>query len=392
MPKSTATPLIVAMAIMMNPLFTLGLLCALPIVVMGRKIPQFLFAGQSNMIGSFDKSLTYTRFNKTMQILLSTQSDADILTALVNHLETADTSPTPKSVYQFEASELLRLRNEGYLTPSFARPLSAVTCSFYKLFYNVDYRLPTSEANVTAADARLSPYAKCGAIFGPELMFGHVLHRSSVNAGNPFRMIKVAAGGTTIKGHWSKDYGTLWPELLEDINDSLDSANEEWKGIVWFQGENDSFRSSEAQAYQGDLTKFIGDLREVLHGDSGFAQPSDIPVIIVGLGCWIAARGAIGTTVMNAQRSFVQSSKNAVLVPTHDLSCYYHFDDASMLIIGERIAKAFLTNFSSVLSNPTKIPTRKPTKIPTRKPTKIPTRKPTKKPTGKPTKKPTRRM
>ncbi|KAI2512592.1 carbohydrate esterase [Fragilaria crotonensis] len=311
MPKSSATPLIVAMAIMMNPLFTLGLLCALPIVVMGRKIPQFLFAGQSNMIGSFDRSLTYTRFNKTMQILLSTQSDADILTALVNHLEAADTSPTPNSVYQFEASELLRLRNEGYLTPSFEQPLSAVTCSFYKLFYNVDYRLPTSEAIVSAADARLSPYAKCGAIFGPELMFGHVLHRSSVNSGNPFRMIKVAAGGTTIKGHWSKDNGTLWPELLEGINDSLDSATEEWKGIVWFQGENDSFNLTHAQAYQRDLTKFIGDLREVLHGDSGFAQPSDIPVIIVGLGCWIARRGIFDKLLVGSVQSNQDPDKEA---------------------------------------------------------------------------------
>jgi Carbohydrate esterase, sialic acid-specific acetylesterase/Keratin, high sulfur B2 protein len=342
-------------------LLTLGLLGALP--VGGGKIPQFLFAGQSNIIGSFVVDpLDYVRFNTTMQILLSTESEPNIVVNLVNHLKTATSSPpTPDSVYEFEANELLRLKREGYLTPSFQQPLSTVTCSFYKLDLSVDYRVPTAEGNVVAADANLSPYARCGQIYGPELMFGHVLRQSSTTIGNLFRIIKVAAGGTTIRGHWSKESGRLWPELVKDLNESFDEVAEEWKGIVWFQGENDSFNATAAGAYLGELTQFIANLREVMFNiTTSFAQPSDIPVIIVGLGCWIA-RSSIGQTVMDAQKSFVASSTYAVLVPTHDLSCHYHFDDASMLIIGERIAKATLANFSSVLQPTTARPTASPT-------------------------------
>ncbi|KAI2508193.1 carbohydrate esterase [Fragilaria crotonensis] len=377
-----------AIAMTMKPLllFTLLLLSSLSHVVVGAKTPHFLFAGQSNMIGAFDNMMTYTRFNKTMQILLSSQNDYTIYSDLLNHLVTAPSDPaTPATAYQYEATELIRLKQEGYITRSLQQPLSNVTCTYYKMFSNVDYRVPNPGALVMA-DAVLNPYGRSGETYGPEIMFGHVLHKSSATDGALFRIIKIAAAGSAIKAHWSKTNGSLWPEVVEGINDSLDPVTEEWKGIVWFQGENDSFNYVQAQNYLTDLTKFIADLRQAMFqtSTSNFAQPSDIPVIIVGLGCWIAkTSGATGATVMNAQRTFVQNAKNAVLVPTNDLSCNSHFDEGSMLIIGERIAKAYLTKFYSVLksSSSTKAPTSGPTKKPTAKPTKMPTRKPTRKPT-----------
>ncbi|KAI2508187.1 carbohydrate esterase [Fragilaria crotonensis] len=375
------------MAMSMKPLLlvTIGLLNILPFEVMGAKTPHFLFAGQSNMIGAFDNMMTYTRFNKTMQILLSRQNEYTIYTNLLNHLVTAPSNPaTPSTAYQYEANELIRLKREGYITRSLQQPLSNVTCTYYKMFNNINYRLPTTGA-LLMADAVVNPYGRSGETYGPEIMFGHVMYKSSATDGALFRIIKIAAAGTSIKAHWSKNDGTLWPEVAEGITDSLDPVTEEWKGIVWFQGEDDSFNYAQAQNYLTELTKLIADLRQALFqtSTSSFAQPSDIPVIIVGLGCWIASSGSIGATVMNAQRSFVQNAKNAVLVPTHDLSCNNHFDEGSMLIIGERIAKAYLANFYSVLksSRPTKRPTLPPNVVRTNAPVPAPTSRPTNVPT-----------
>merc|ERR1711865_425227 len=105
-----------------------------------------------------------------------------------------------------------------------------------------------------------------------------------------------------------------------------------------------------------------------------FESPEDVPVVIVELGSWAASIGtkaaikiagsASATNdeatnyeqffpgpIIAAQRKYVaEHPTNSMLVhtgghknPTHQLSQYYHYDAASILIIGDRIAKALST-------------------------------------------------
>jgi nitrate/nitrite-specific signal transduction histidine kinase len=114
-----------------------------------RKISRFLFVGQSNMEGNVVNDPGSLRFDQTMDILLSSGSDERIRNEMVEHLKTAISSPpTPESVYEFEAVELLRLKNAGLLTDSFQQPLPTVTCSFYQLDLQVDYNIPSKEGKL----------------------------------------------------------------------------------------------------------------------------------------------------------------------------------------------------------------------------------------------------
>jgi hypothetical protein len=341
-----------------------------PSFVEARKISQFLFVGQSNIEGNVVNDPGNLRFDQTMDILLSAGSDEQIHIELVEHFKTAVSSPpTPDFVYEFEAAELIRLRKAGLLTDSFQQPLPTVTCSFYQLDLQVDYDMPSREGKIIAHDANLSPYANCGRIFGPELMFGHVLQKY-VYADDPFSIVKVAAGGSEIKSNWSKDNGSFWAELMENLVETIDTNTEMWKAIIWFQGENDSFDQAEAEGYLEELTKFISNLREEMFkvDVTAFSKPSDIPVVIVGLGCWIARDGPFGKIVSDAQRDFVASTDSAVFVHTDDLSCHYHFDDASQLIIGERLGKAMENFLVTPATNPSTLSSKKPTYRPTKAP------------------------
>jgi hypothetical protein len=328
------------------------------------KSPHFLFLGQSNMVGD----VNIDRFAKTMELLFTIEPDDQIIANLVSHLQTGFSSPpTPDIVYMFEASEILRLKNEGLLRISIMDPLSEVTCSFYQLDLAVDYGIPEEEGRVVASKAGLSPNAQCGLAFGPELMFGHKLKLSIPT----FSIVKVAAGGSDIQTHWSKQRGRFWNEILENLVETIDTENQEWRAIVWYQGENDSFHIDRARAYFNELTKFIADIRQAMFDvqPNTFKNPTDIPVVIVGLGCWIAG-SPMGPIVLDAQRLFVASSNNTVLVPTDDLSCHFHLDDASQLIIGDRIAIALNQLLaSSVVTHP---PTPRPTRFPTFAPSNLP--------------------
>jgi hypothetical protein len=364
------------LVLLMHALFSLT-------AVVEAKIANFLFAGQSNMLGYFDRTRNFTsrRFDQTMALLLSTGSDDQILLNLVNHLKTAVSDPaTPTSVYEREAAQLLRYRRIGYLTSDYKKPIPNATCSLYEYERTVDYRVPGTEGKIRAENSPLSPYARCGYIFGPDLMCGQVFQYTPSR--RPLRILKVAASATSLVFHWSKENGLIWPQLVKRIKTTIDTDTEEWKAIVWFQGETDSYSNSTAFGYQEDLRQFIADVRKEVHmvDSTTFDQPIDIPVVIVGLGCWASTQTSHGPIVMEAQRSFVASTQNTMLVTTNDLACDKHYDDASLLIIGARVGYAL----KKLLSPPTKVPTHKPTKIPTRKPTRKPIRKPTPKPTSTP--------
>jgi hypothetical protein len=125
---------------------------------------------------------------------------------------------------------------------------------------------------------------------------------------------------------------------------SIDTNKNAWTAIVWFQGENDVFLGADnANAYLQYLTDFIYEVREEMFMVDDTICPSaqDIPVVIIQVGCWTQGL-LLGPIIAKAQATFVEGDENAALVKTDDVSCHYHYDDASQLIIGERVAEALM--------------------------------------------------
>lgn len=113
-----------------------------------------------------------------------------------------------------------------------------------------------------------------------------------------------------------------------------------------FQGENDAFSDSR-NYYLGNLTQFVGDVRqEIFDTSSKFDSPADVPVIIVEMGYWIdTLKFDYGKPIIEAQNEFVANDANSKLVKSgagttkQNLSEFYHYDSASILIVGFRIAR-----------------------------------------------------
>jgi len=155
-----------------------------------------------------------------------------------------------------------------------------------------------------------------------------------------------------LRHEWNMDEpGRCWEAFAEQMgniagahrNCPLDGSGScKWHGLVWFQGENDMFLDEEdARAYGDELQRFIEEARREMFPEAApiFQTPEDIPVVIVQLGCWPTGF-FLGQLIMEAERAFVDQDSNSALVKTNDLSCFYHYDVSSHLIIGERIAKA----------------------------------------------------
>jgi hypothetical protein len=75
--------------------------------------------------------------------------------------------------------------------------------------------------------------------------------------------------------------------------------------------------------------------------DGQFITPSDIPVAIFALHHW--PQGEQRGRIVEAQKAFVESDDNTVLIESEDLSQFYHLDPVSLLITGNRLANTWST-------------------------------------------------
>jgi Carbohydrate esterase, sialic acid-specific acetylesterase/Immunoglobulin I-set domain len=302
--------------------------------VLTEELPMFLMAGQSNMEGNVDEAL----FKSLLTDLASGASTDSIKTTLAERIRVwhvvanngyASYGYNP-SMAAFEASELVRLNAAGLMGANLTTPNPKVLCSWN--------------------DAGISPLfastlsTKCGNAFGPELMFGQVLSKAGYSSTS---LIKVAHGGTNLYANWRSPLsgGTVGPLYTElrtriqslksapaSVNPSCTTRACKWSAFVWFQGEADA-DSVNGDLYEQNLKNLIADVRS----DTG--SPT-LPVVIVQIGSWAQSLKS-GKTVAAAQASVVSADKYARIVNTADnLSGFYHYDPASKLIIGERVALA----------------------------------------------------
>lgn len=187
--------------------------------------------------------------------------------------------------------------------------------------------------------------------FGVELRAGQVLGNMF---DEPIYVYKAAQGGTTLAraDHWRPlAYGGVSGNLYDQtisgfkrfVDTELVQKGIAYKiaGLVWFQGENDTFDGYDL-TYEENLRNFLTAVRN----DHG--QP-ELPVVITQINdTW----GESGKRVMAAQAHVAADDANATLVVTDDQRPYYHYGSDSFLVMGERIARAM----TSLLKRPAAAP------------------------------------
>ncbi|KAK9270489.1 hypothetical protein L1049_026069 [Liquidambar formosana] len=125
----------------------------------------------------------------------------------------------------------------------------------------------------------------CGV--GPGMAFANAVRANGSRAG-VVGLVPCAVGGTKISA-WAR--GTqLYGELVRRATESVREGGT-IRAILWYQGESDTVRSEDAEAYKGNMERLIVDLR------SDLGNPS-LLVIQVALA---SGRGKFIETVRRAQ-------------------------------------------------------------------------------------------
>ena len=314
----------------------------------------FLLGGQSNMVGHSTSSESLgAEMNKEdssqywfdMKTILeaANRSSEEREAALYDTVYRAHEHYFERAAAEIAgtlARETMQLYEEGLLD-NLDSQLDLGSCSFLEPLEQYDDNQRPIVEDTSSGIQPLIPGSNCGRSFGHELLFGRTLELQLAQ-GNRYEMVKYASGGSVLNEHWLSGEGIFWDGLNSTIHSRQEYGN--WKAFVWHQGESSAFlRNGEDQSlsYLGNLTAFVKAVRGEMHSASpGFWEcPEAIPVVIVQLGAWPG--GAEAERIREAQARFCESDGRSGLVTMGDLSPFYHFDPLSLLISGNRIAKAY---------------------------------------------------
>ena len=170
----------------------------------------------------------------------------------------------------------------------------------------------------------------------PWLQFAKILN---ARLGYPIGLIPSAQGGVPLS-FWDKSENG---ELFDDMMDIVKIAGGRIKGILWYQGCNDTGSKAKRTTYFTRFKKVCGDIRNTLN--------DTIPFLTVQLNKTTyfgnADREEIATQwadIREAQRKAMHEIENVYMVPSIDLTVCdtIHNSSFSNLVIGERIANTAL--------------------------------------------------
>jgi hypothetical protein len=344
----------------------------------------FLLSGQSDMVGHTTSGQSITSsgdyWNKLKSILERGGNFDTMEDKLYNAIYEANYNPQSDSNEQ-----VARTLTEGVmdlyksdLLNDLDTPLQFGKCSFQE----------ADNSNVEDVSQGTVPAvwdANCGHSFGHELLLSRTMELA-MNYTTEFEMHKVARGGSGLYEHWYPNHGMHWNLLKNAIEQRQGQGD--WKGFIWHQGSQETWSEKQygedrSLTYHGNLTGLVEEVRELMFQNSiSWQCKEEIPVVIVQVGFW-PGRAAAGRT-RDAQAKFCDEDPRAVLVKTDDLARFYHYDVASFLISGNRIAHAYQKALQGVVQCPGKVVTSSPTGSPSSQPSASPSSKSSSIPTTSP--------
>lgn len=170
-------------------------------------------------------------------------------------------------------------------------------------------------------DMVTSPTGTASTAFGPELSIAIQWRDTKYNTtGKPLYIIKCAVGGTGLAADANPDnswdtsddslrqlfYEYFAAPALLDLR--LQGLTPKCVGIIWGQGETDSFNSTKAAAYEANLTQLVGELPTTI----GFP---DAQFYLMGLSEYLDG-DADWDLVKTAQANVATANSNVTLIPT----------------------------------------------------------------------------
>jgi hypothetical protein len=179
------------------------------------------------------------------------------------------------------------------------------------------------EPNLTGLD--------CGLAFGKHLI-------KEIADSITILLVPTAVGGSSTH-QWLGDSLHRNVQLLSNFKSRLEIAKKYGviKGILWHQGESDT-NSKLIPGYEVRLQKIFTTFRSVC-GDA------TLPILVGELGSY--SENQINWNLINdAIHRYASKDKNVIVVDTGDLKSKedkIHFDSAGQRMMGERMAKKFLT-------------------------------------------------
>lgn len=204
--------------------------------------------------------------------------------------------------------------------------------------HEFNYWIDGGAGNLSIDSRQLSPTYGYGAVFGTELSFGEAFT-------DKIAIIKVAKSGSPI-AEWDRN-GVMYAQLQSTVSAALlDLVSKGYeptiRGGMWVQGEYDSGSAATASVYESKLTQLITDLRSdygqdfrFVYNQLHYSLPSHWPSMQ-----WVG-------DIRQAQLNVANSMPNVRLINADDLEIdsrdYLHFSPSMQDILGQRMAKAFLS-------------------------------------------------
>ena len=179
---------------------------------------------------------------------------------------------------------------------------------------------------------------------GPE--FGFAKAMSELYPADEIHLIKVARGGTAIDW-WlpdAKGRENGLTVLLANLRHALEKIDGDYEilGMLWMQGESDTKRQADAEAYQKKLEQFVALMRKE-------AGKPELPFVIGRLSTRILESPKFhfdhAKIVQSGQEAVAKDDKNAYVVDTDDLSQrsdLVHFDQEGQMGLGKRFGEAMI--------------------------------------------------
>ena len=171
--------------------------------------------------------------------------------------------------------------------------------------------------------------------FGPEVSFGATMAEDL--SGKKIALIKCAEGGTSLEHDWAPgEKGKLYEQFITFVNQALKELKDKGdtytlRGMAWHQGESDAHLPP--GKYQELLTGLINHVRADLNA-------KDLPFVIGEVydnGKRNAAR--------DGQKAAATAITNVAFASSQGLKTFdngTHFDSASQIELGKRMAKEML--------------------------------------------------
>jgi len=199
--------------------------------------------------------------------------------------------------------------------------------------------------------------APVGTIVGPELSFARDL-AAATNA--PIAIIKCAAGGTTLCTDWNPDEPggfKMYPLALDLVRQSLAQLDAEkipyrLEGFMWHQGENDMFKEGCMPAYGDNLSNFFAAWRRDLKApDLRFYVGELCTKTIWGMDLrsriYNIRSGQVAATEADPLAEYVRTSHHGVEIG-RPYGLHYHYGTLGQLHHGSSYAAAYLRQLGRV--------------------------------------------